>query len=183
MSSVGSADSTTSTNSSGSGGSGSRNKTSLPLDHNQRMFQDWLDVLNSHDVELVDDMLDMDCQHVYGEMTLKNQEFLAEMTNMYKSFPDLSMRRYGKIEQVPSKIEHAFTVKCAQVQTKGTHTGAPYGFGPFPAMPAEGKSITTEGTEMALTVDDRTRKIIKVEKPGMSGPGAIYTQVGGFPLM
>lgn len=159
----------------------------IPLTANQRMFQEWFDLINAHDVELMEDMLDPDCEHTCEQGVMQNHEYLAEMGNLFKSFPDFSFRYFGKIEEISLPNEEGrFSLRCKQVVSKGTHTGEDYGYGPYPSVPPKGKAVSTDAEIVTLTIDRATRRIVKIKVVPTgenSGMAALYTQIGGFPLI
>lgn len=68
---------------------------------------------------------------LFKEAAMTLDGFLEEWEKIFKSFPDFSMRVEGGIRE-----QEADGTVIAVFCVSGTHTGAPYCFGPFPEIEA-----------------------------------------------
>jgi hypothetical protein len=100
------------------------------------------------------------------------------MKATYASFPDYDT------EWDEMRDSKDNTVRIKNFVTKGTHTGEPFAFGPYPPMPAQGKKIRDNPVDVLVYIDKKSAKIEKVRilsKPNVTtGPGVYYLQVGGY---
>jgi hypothetical protein len=60
-------------------------------------------------------------------------ELQTEQDNTWRSFPDFSIDFAS--ENLKEQADGSVTVN---ITARGTHTGEPFGFGPFPAIKAKG---------------------------------------------
>jgi hypothetical protein len=72
----------------------------------------------------------------FPEASMTASGYTAEMTKLYRSFPDWRLALVGDI------IEHEDDGSISiTVVASGTHTGAPYSFGPYPEVVATGIAV------------------------------------------
>lgn len=102
-----------------------------------------------------------------------------EMKKMSASFPDFRI-------SCDHVCYSSGAVILQRFQAGGTHTGAPYAFGPCAPIDASGKRVANDPEEVYLFFkdgEDKISRIVICAEGEMSGPAGIYTQLGGFPLM
>ncbi|CAB9522108.1 expressed unknown protein [Seminavis robusta] len=122
-----------------------------------------------------------DCQyHVTlddGEMLeVKLQDFIDQMKDTYESFPDYDTA-WESVE--PDATNGAIVIR--NFTSKATHTGKPFAFGPYPAIPASGAEIHDDAISMYIFLKDGKPIYIKTALEGVQiGPAAYYTQIGGI---
>jgi hypothetical protein len=107
--------------------------------------------------------------HIWGE----------EMAKIGASFPDFSFS-CDRVSYVPG------VVILHGCRSGGTHTGSSYACGPCEAIHASGKKVLNGPEEIYLFFregEDAICRMVTCAKGEMSGPGGIYTQFCGFPLM
>ena len=66
---------------------------------------------------------------------------------------------------------------------RGTHTGKPFAFGPYPPIEPKGVVVQDEPIQLYLTIDEETSRIIHCDvqaNGNMCGPPGFYTQIGGI---
>ncbi|CAB9501722.1 expressed unknown protein [Seminavis robusta] len=115
---------------------------------------------------------------VNHELTWK--DFEAEFFKVGKSFPDFFFR-HGLVEQSKTQDD---VVVVHDLVPSGTHSGAPYAFGPCEPIQAAGKKVVSDPEEVHITCrDGKICKFAFHPKGEMSGFAGIYTLLGGFPLM
>lgn len=118
------------------------------------------------------------------EMTLSEYMEILEDTKL--SFPDftLEMNMEDINEEAQGSDGVTTLVYIRNVRAKGTHTGKPYAFGPFPAIPAKGvfvRDVATNTNEMHIRDGKVTHINVKTDgDANESGPAYFYTQVGGL---
>ena len=80
-------------------------------------------------------------------------------------------------------VRDRIIVSLVFATASGTHTGAPYGFGPYPAIEATGRVVLNDPEEATITIDEKTGLITNmrfVAKGCRSGPPGFYEQIGGL---
>ena len=73
-----------------------------------------------------------------------------------------------------------------QIVARGTHTGAPYAYGPFSPIPTTGRYLENDPEEstMYFIGDKIFKHVISPKGEGqMTGFAGFYTQLGGFPCL
>uniref|UniRef100_A0A7S3KXR5 SnoaL-like domain-containing protein n=1 Tax=Amphora coffeiformis TaxID=265554 RepID=A0A7S3KXR5_9STRA len=133
--------------------------------------------LDSRDVDAIKALAHPHCDTQFAEINMKMTDFLNEFVRVFKAFPDLNFL-WKDIKQVqPGVVEIGF------FQVTGTHTGEPWGFEPFPAVPAEGRKVKTDPERIVFqTEGGKFRKITYIASSDQSGLPGIYRQIGGFPM-
>jgi hypothetical protein len=79
-----------------------------------------------------------DADWLFQDAHMTMPGFLAEMQKVFQSFPDFRFHIYSVQEQ-PDGV----TV-LARINAVGTHTGAPFAFGPYPEIQAAGIRVTMD---------------------------------------
>eukprot|EP00934_Nitzschia_sp_Nitz4_P000673 Nitzschia sp. Nitz4//scaffold134_size62860//38414//38962//NITZ4_006331-RA/size62860-processed-gene-0.35-mRNA-1//1//CDS//3329535505//673//frame0 len=109
-----------------------------------------------------------------AERGMPLEAFIESMSTMHASFPDVAVT-YDSIEEVrPGEV----LVK--NVTSHGTHTGAPFGFGPFPPIPKTGKECTSQFNVLfTLEKGKLTEALVEPRAGQLMGPANYYLQIGG----
>ena len=103
--------------------------------------------------------------------------------DIFASFPDFEIliQKFYKEKM----MNHDPTVQLVKVtvRAKGTHTGKPFAFGPFPPVPTSGISVE-DPVDTYCSFHIRDNKIDKLEitsegESHEAGPAFFYTAVGG----
>lgn len=149
---------------------------------NVQLVEAWMAAWAAKDMDRVLSLSTENCEYlvpVEGEddsMQIKMQDFIDQMQITYASFPDYHTS-WEKMRDGKSKPG---TVVLKNFVSKGTHTGEPYAFGPFPAIDAKGASIKDDPVSLVVSVQDgKVRSIGPQLTTGMIGPANYYTQIGG----
>ena len=147
---------------------------------NAAMIEEWMKAWQRHDFEKITAMSSEQCEyHVPlndGEvMQVTLRDFLEQMGLVYLSFPDYESS-WDSIED--GKEENLVVIK-GFVST-GTHTGEPFAFGPFPALPGKGVKIKDDPINLVVTIKEGKIDILRpMVAGGQIGPASYYTQIGG----
>ena len=166
-----------------SAGSQSIGSKSRSKSENVQLVEAWMLAWAQKDFDLVISMSLDNCEYLVpiadGEtMKVKLTDFLEQMQSTYASFPDYAT----EWDEMRDSKEN--TVRIKNFVSTGTHTGEPFAFGPYPAMPAKGLKIRDHPVDVLVYVDKEAGKIQKVRllsKPEVtSGPAQYYIQVGGL---
>jgi predicted ester cyclase len=81
-----------------------------------------------------------DCDLLFVEANMTITDFLDETLKMYYSFPDF----HYHIETITERPDDNGTVVVVRGYATGTHTGAPFGFGPYPEIAAKGTRVVLD---------------------------------------
>jgi hypothetical protein len=144
------------------------------------IVEKWITAWKYHKIDEVVSMSAPDCQYLVtmddGEtMPVDLKDFIDQMLLCYASFPDYDTT-WESIEEDPSN--GAIVIK--NFTSKGTHTGEPYAFGPFPPISASGAVIKDDPVSLHIFLKDgRPHRIRTVSEGGQIGPASYYTQIGG----
>ena len=111
-------------------------------------------------------------------MEVRLQDFVNQMVVVYASFPDYDSH-WESVKEDPS----SGSVMIKNFTSSGTHTGAPFAFGPFPPVAAQGAAIKDDPIDLHVLLNDAQDKVVAV-KPvthgAQIGPASYYAQVGGM---
>ena len=132
---------------------------------------------NRHDLDSLAKTMAPKCIVEFAEAEMLCQAFIDESQNLLKSFPDI----HFTYEVVKDVVPNVAIVE--KLQVTATHTGDPYGFGPYPRIEAKGCKIKNDREDMTVTIDPETGLItrMKVTAHGrLSGPPGFYEQIGGI---
>jgi len=111
-----------------------------------------------------------------AEADMTFNEYVAELGNVWASFPDFEMTL---LELPKSESHQQVTI---HVRVSGTHTGKPYGFGPFPEIEAKGTECQNDPESITFALnEDGVMTAMRVTMAGnLGGPPGFYTQIGGL---
>lgn len=138
--------------------------------------EQWCNFFLAHDFDGYFTITGENVDLVFGEVKIPLKEMVEEMKNVTESFPDLSVRWNPCRETDDGKV-------ITTIVVSGTHTGKPYGFGPYPKIEATGIKCQNDSEEVTFTfgADDKI-SLIETKPLGKFGPTGFYSQIGGFPL-
>jgi hypothetical protein len=110
-----------------------------------------------------------------AEASLKFSEMMEACLLIAASFPDLKVY-WDAVQEIAPNV-----VMVKSFRGTGTHTGAPFFFGPFPPISATGIYVEEDPCHMTFTI--RNGKYINVEADCYSGdlvgPPGFYHKIGG----
>jgi hypothetical protein len=123
---------------------------------NKQVFLDWVQKINAHDIEEVAEvfcrMADIYFQPDGAHMVLSG--FCDEMRTVFRCFPDYRLTVVPRdddydddvvVREVPlDDKDHDGTIVVARLVASGTHTGAPYAYGPYPEIPVSHRRIQND---------------------------------------
>jgi hypothetical protein len=139
--------------------------------------QKFFDTLNAHDSDMLKTIQSPSVMYNFDGLEVLGSVIAEVHEHVVKSFPDFHWTQ-GKIELVSPGI-----VKITNTQASGTHTGAPYTFGPYEEIEATGVKVRNDPEDYLLTIDMETELISYVQisaKGKLCGPQGIYEQIGGL---
>jgi ketosteroid isomerase-like protein len=79
-----------------------------------------------------------DCDWSFAEAHMTVPGFVDEVEKIFQSFPDF----HHQVETITEQPEDGTVV--ARTRAAGTHTGAPFAFGPYPAIAATGTRVVLD---------------------------------------
>ena len=137
----------------------------------------FVETFNSHDAESIAKTMSPTCSIEFIEAKMSCDSFMEENRMVLKCFPDINFA-YKSVKDIAPNV--AFIDKLC---VTATHTGAPYGFGPYPAIEPKGYKIKNDPEDTTITIDPETGLItrMKIVAHGrLSGPPGFYEQIGGI---
>lgn len=117
----------------------------------------------------------------FQNMSTAIGEFCTEMESIVMSFPNFDI-------SFTTIAEKSFGIVVVEdgVAT-GTHTGAAYGFGPFPPVAKSHRTVRNDPERYEFHLDENQRithcRVCCRDEGALSGPAGFYEQVGGFPCL
>eukprot|EP00977_Amphora_coffeiformis_P030324 scaffold46265_cov183-Amphora_coffeaeformis.AAC.4 len=137
----------------------------------------WLLYMNEHNLKGMTDIVHDECTVNFVESQMPYHEFSEEIKNLFSSFPDLSFA-WNDVKQTSPNI-----VEIGVFQASGTHTGKPYGFGPYPPIESKGIAVKNDPEKVIIEVlQGKIKKVTFIPSSELTGPPGIYVQIGGFPI-
>lgn len=142
---------------------------------NEIAVMKYLDSINRLSTEEIEKCFAPDAEIFFDDAQMIVSGYLSELSKVFCSFPDLTL-------SVLSLKEHDDGTVSAVLQYRGTHTGAPYGFGVYPELPAAGVAFETTPEHYQYTVQDdgRLKKKSTMSNGQLTGLAYVYTQLGGI---
>lgn len=126
--------------------------------------------VSSHDEMLIDD-------------------YLETMQGLVESFPDFRLDHAEYMEEKKLETDGpsdppTTVVTITDIRASGTHTGKPFAFGPYPAIPASNIAVRDHAPctdEMHIREGKIVKLLVKTQgAEDASGPGYFYNQIGGL---
>jgi len=131
---------------------------------------------NAHDVDGLMAIGTPDAKFSWGEgQSMPWVDYVKECKDVFASFPDIHCEWSERSELNDGTV-------TSKVVVTGTHTGAPFGFGPFPPIEATGIKCQNDPECVEWIVEGDKLKEMKVTSPEGStktGPSGLYVQIGG----
>jgi predicted ester cyclase len=162
---------------------GKKMKTKTPpaLSANASTVKTFLDLLNSKDLDKVRSMITYDLSCEWEEQCMRFEDFLDVLESVWKSFPDFNLVYKNLVDGKKANV-----VVVHDCVPSGTHTGEPFGFGPYDPIEASGTRVenAAETITVHLTEDGKICKWLVKVNGTLTGPAGMYAQLpGGFPCM
>jgi hypothetical protein len=101
--------------------------------------------------------------------------FIDASDTFFESFPDQKIT-WESIEEIKPGV-----VMIKSFQGSGTHTGKPFGFGPFPELPAKGVFCKEDPCHITLTLHKGKIESVSIDcnSGTLCGPPGFYQMIGG----
>jgi hypothetical protein len=148
-----------------------------PLSKATASAKAFIDIQNSGIFNKLPTITSPQCVFQFHEVELLVDTAVEELSNTRSSFPDFHLCYEKIIDISPTQA------KIVNLQASGTHTGTPYGFGPYPEISATGIRCKNDFEDVTITVDAQTGMILStkfVAKGPLTGPAGLYNQIGGM---
>ena len=114
----------------------------------------------------------------FTDIHMNVTDLIHETKALQESFPDLGARW----DEIVPLSERDMVVIDGFVLS-GTHTGQPYAFGPFPAVPTKGAFCRNDPERLVFRIScGKIQRIDILSSSEKTGPQGFYRQLGGFPL-
>ena len=164
------------------GSSTKKGSTSIPTTvagrsctDNEQVAVDLMKGLATADASLFNLFTSKDMKVAFEDgQTMPVAAFVMTSNSIRKSFPDIVFQ-YEKIKETkPGRV------LVDNYVVSGTHTGEPYGFGPYPKIPAAGKHVVNDPGRIWVQVEDgKITKMDVISLGDKTGPPGLYQQIGG----
>ena len=137
----------------------------------------WCEATSYHRGDIVRKFTRNDAVCVFkgGETAMSFPVFIATCEALWASFPD------NKVSWESVKEIRPGVVLIKDYRAAGTHTGAPYSFGPYKPIPATGKYVEEDPCQLTLHIKKgKVSKFqIDVRDGDLVGPPGYYQKIGG----
>lgn len=135
--------------------------------------------MNAHEFQAAEALCTENCECIISETDIRftMREHIEEDYNLAASFPDLAFTNLQyQYNPDTCKVHVTFDVS-------GTHTGKPYGFGPYPEIETSGIKCLNPNESAILEINEEglVQKFVVTTPSELSGPAGFYSQIGGFP--
>ena len=141
--------------------------------------RDFCEAFNRRDTEPLRKLASSNClcQYKGAENALPLSQMLDAVNGVFASFPD-SQSRWESVKEVKRN-----KVVIKGLYSFGTHTGKPFGFGPFKPIPATGKFVKEDPADIILTMSGGKITHLEIDmenvKNAVTGPPGYYMSIGG----
>jgi len=139
--------------------------------------ENWCKAMNRRDYNAIRRLSTSDsiCMYKGAESGMPLSGFLNEVLNLLDSFPDNKMK-WDSVQEVAPGV-----VVVKNFVGRGTHTGKPFGFGPFPKIPATYKVVEEDPCHLTIKIKNgkMSRFIIDTYCGDLVGPPGYYQKIGG----
>ena len=146
-----------------------------------RVVREWIHRKNMHDVDGMKELTHPNCDFCFvdSESEMPAREFYEVKKLIYGSFPDLHF--FWKSMKIGGTNSFGTDIVIEDYYGIGTHTGRPFGFGPYDPIPPTGLTVQDEYIEFTITVKDGKITRATIDAFGqMVGPPGFYTKIGGL---
>ena len=146
-----------------------------------KVVREWIHKKNMHDVDGMAEMCHPDTNFCFvdSETFITLQEWNEIKKLIYGSFPDLHF--FWKCIRVAGTSQWGVDIVLEDYYGIGTHTGKPFGFGPYEPIPPTGLTVQDEYIEFTISVKDGKISRACIDAFGqMVGPPGFYTKIGGM---
>lgn len=140
--------------------------------------------INAQDFGAMTDLCTADAMYVCSsDFIIGMQELVPEAHILFEALPDAQFSSRLAEEVTLVETGESYVV-LHDYRVGGTHTGAPFQFGPYPSIEASGKCVQTDPCQLRVYFRDDKISRITVRKAGRyTGPAGLYTKLGGLPLV
>ncbi|KAL7560051.1 hypothetical protein ACA910_000088 [Epithemia clementina (nom. ined.)] len=148
-----------------------------PQTANEKVVTEWMEQFRKHDIDaaLAMTMDGFMMNWIDSDMDMLGKDFHESMKIAYASMPDLKFH-YSSITSIDEE-----RVLISNLYAYGTHTGAPFSFGPYPPLEAKGAKFQDAPIELTATVKNgKIAHSLCDAKGEMVGPPGMYEQLGGI---
>lgn len=116
---------------------------------------------------------------VFGGVRMLIEHFVEEHDNLLRSFPDFDV---ALNDSDVSEDAESGIVTFHNIVASGTHTGAAYGFGPYPSVATTGIRCVNDPETVALHYDQncKVKKLVVTPLGPSTGPPGFYQNIGGI---
>eukprot|EP00934_Nitzschia_sp_Nitz4_P005863 Nitzschia sp. Nitz4//scaffold262_size27079//10152//10697//NITZ4_008220-RA/size27079-processed-gene-0.7-mRNA-1//-1//CDS//3329544751//5853//frame0 len=143
---------------------------------NTKVVAEFLDAFNRRNENAIRKVATVDAEFCFhgAERGMPFDFFLNGLHDVQQSFPDVCVT-YDAIDEVEDGI-----VRVDNFHSRGTHTGVPFGFGPYPAIPRTDIVVEESADWTVLVTKGKIFKlIVKPPQGELVGPPAYYQKIGG----
>eukprot|EP00934_Nitzschia_sp_Nitz4_P004659 Nitzschia sp. Nitz4//scaffold299_size22801//19256//19939//NITZ4_008539-RA/size22801-processed-gene-0.53-mRNA-1//-1//CDS//3329546354//4649//frame0 len=146
---------------------------------NLNAAMDLFGAVNGHNIEKFLECTTPDFLIQFEDQEMSRDDFIEELQRVWASFPDFCL------EGETFEVRADGLILARNFIPRGTHTGAPFAFGPYEPIPTSGKKVENAPENVCCKCREGKvcRYIVLYEEGDMSGPAGLYTQLGGFPLL
>ena len=141
-----------------------------------KIAKTFYDAIADADMTKLESVTHKDCRMLFPDMEIIPANIAEETIKLAKAFPD----SHFVYEKVYLKEPNVVYMK---IHWAGTHTGAPYGFGPYDEIPVTGKFVVNDPEIIHVYFSEDNKQIIKiiVEPTGPNtGFHGVYNFIGGL---
>jgi hypothetical protein len=137
----------------------------------------WCDAMNRKDVAAIRKFANANsvCCYKGAETGMLLPDFLEAVIMIFESFPDNKMI-WDSIEEISPGV-----VVVTNFQGKGTHTGKPFSFGPFPPIAATGIRVEEDPCHLTINIENNKMTLFVIDTycGDLVGPPGYYNKIGG----
>lgn len=141
------------------------------------VIEGWCEAIRNRDIAKVKRFAANDsiCHYKGADSSMPLEVMLEACGSVFKSFPD------HKVEWDTVKEVSPGLVQITNFYGHGTHTGVPFGFATFPAIPATNKYVKETPFTMVIEVKRGKMTFLQfdTEKGELYGPPGHYVKIGG----
>ena len=150
-----------------------------------KIARKFCEAMSSRDTEAVKALVSDGCivRFIQANDELPLDDFLEMVAAIFASFPDFELMILKVEEETAGNGDPDTRIVNITTRAKGTHTGKPFAFGPFPPVPTSGIFVQDPvSTNCSFHVRDNKiyrHEITSEGKSHEAGPAFFYTTIGG----
>lgn len=139
--------------------------------------EQWIDAFNCRDLKGVRNLCadDFVCYYKGADNGIPVEMFLDTLLKLLASFPDVCCS-FDEIQEVMDGV-----VRVTNFRSRGTHTGKPFGFGPYPEVPTSQIVVESEPNHLTIEIVNGKMTRYEIDPKGaqLVGSPLFYVRVGG----